>query len=406
MATSVPPIAAVLRAFLRALDENEIRWTLLRPVASLASAEGDVDVLVEPASLAAAQAQAERLGYVLVPFRGPDIHAATYDEEAGRFVWVHLQAALRLAGRTIPAGDVLAEAVREGEAERPGDGWLLWILLLRALVDTGRLPERHRDAVSELARRSPAAPEQLLARARAHGIDPVRAVELATAADWDGLRELSVHRPGPRQSRTRRVARRLRDLRSRRGISIAVIGPDGAGKSTLVGALARDLPLPVLVRYMGLTGGLMPRAEALRVPGLVFAARTGILWSRWLRALAHSARGGIVVFERHTLDAYVPSGAALGPAGRLSRRLQGRVVPRPDLVLLLDAPGRTLHERSGEYDAEVLERWRAAYAALERRVPNVVTLDAERPPDAVRREAEKHVWRRYGELRGRRAGAR
>jgi len=406
MATSAPAIAPVLRAFFNALDEAGIRWTLLRPATSLASMEGDVDVLVEPASLAAAEAQAERLGFVLVPFAPPDVHAATYDEETGRFVWAHVQGALRLAGETVPAEVVLAEAVREGEITRPGDGWLLWILLLRALVDTGRLPERHRDAVAALARRSPAAPEPLLARARAHGIDPTRAVELAAAADWDGLRALSVHRPGPRRSRARRVARRLRSLRSRRGITVAVIGPDGAGKSTLVEALARDLPLPVLVRYMGLTGGLMPRAEALRVPGLVFAARTGILWSRWLRALGHSARGGIVVFERHTLDGYVPSGAALGPGGRLSRRLQRRVVPLPDLVLLLDAPGRTLHERSGEYDAEVLERWRAAYAALARRVPHLVTLDAERPPDAVRRDAEKHVWRRYGELRGRRAGAR
>lgn len=406
MPTSAPAIAPMLRAFLRALDEAGIRWTLLRPVASLAAEEGDVDVLVEPASLAAVEAHAERLGYVLVPFAPPDVHAATYDDEAGRFVWLHVQGELRLAGEAFPAEDVLAEAVREGEAARPGDGWLLWILLLRALVDTGRLPERHRDAVVELARRSPAAPEPLLARARAHGIDPARAVELAAAADWDGLTALAVHRPVPRRRRARRVARRLRSLRTRRGISVAVVGPDGAGKSTLVEALARDLPLPVLVRYMGLTGGLMPRAEALRVPGLVFAARTGILWSRWLRALGHSARGGIVVYERHTLDAYVPSGAALGPAGRLSRRLQRRVVPLPDLVLLLDASGRTLHERSGEYDADVLERWREAYAALERRVPHLVKLDAERPPDAVRRDAEKHVWRRYGELRGRRAGAR
>ncbi|HET9544273.1 MAG TPA: hypothetical protein VFO88_01715, partial [Gaiellaceae bacterium] len=127
MPTSAPAIAPMLRAFLRALDEAGIRWTLLRPVASLAAEEGDVDVLVEPASLAAVEAHAERLGYVLVPFAPPDVHATTYDEEAGRFVWVHVQGELRLAGAVFPAEDVLGEAVREDDAARPGDGWLLWI---------------------------------------------------------------------------------------------------------------------------------------------------------------------------------------------------------------------------------------------------------------------------------------
>jgi thymidylate kinase len=74
-------------------------------------------------------------------------------------------------------------------------------------------------------------------------------------------------------------------------------------------------------------------------------------------------------------------------------------------VLLLDASGQTLHARSGEYDPGVLERWRAAFAELERRIQHLVTLDAERPAEDVRRDAESYIWRRYGDLRGRRAGA-
>lgn len=380
-------------------------WTLLRPAASVASPEGDVDVLLAPDDLARAEALLAGLGYVLMPLPGPDVHGAAYDREAGRFVWVHLQGSLRLAGETFPASDVLADAVEDGTVVRPADDRLLWILLLRALVDTGRLPERHREAVAALAGRWQGGPAPLVELARRRGIDPERAVRLAAAADWDGLLAASVHRPAPGPGHVRRLARGLRRLRSRRGISVAVIGPDGAGKSSLVESLERDLPLPTLVQYMGLTGGQMPRADALRVPGLVFGARVAILWVRYARGLRHTARGGIVVFERYTLDGYVPSGIALGPAARLSRRLQRRACPLPDLVLLLDASGQTLHARSGEYDPGVLERWRAAFAELERRIPHLVTLDAERPAEDVRRDAESHIWRRYGHLRGRRAGA-
>lgn len=390
-----------LRALLGGLDDAGIGWSLLRPVASLA-AQGDVDLLVAPGDVSRVEALLDARGFVLMPLPPPDVHGVVYDDEAGRFVWVHVQGALRLAGATVPAEDVLAASVAEEGARRPGDAWLLWILLLRALVDTGRLPERYRAAAAALAARWDGGATPLVALARSRGVEPERAVERAAAADWAGLLALSVHRPAARRPLGRRVAGRLRRLRAGRGISVAVVGPDGAGKTSLAEALGRDLPLPALVQYMGLTGGSMPRADRLRIPGLVLSARLGLIWLRYWRGVRHTLRGGIVVFERYPLDGYVPSGTPLGPGARVSRRVQRRACPLPDLVLLLDAPGQTLHARSGEYDTETLERWRALFAALESRVPQLVKLDAERPADEVRREAEAAVWRRYGELRGRR----
>jgi thymidylate kinase len=398
-------VPAVLGALFEALEREHLRWSLLRPVASVASAEGDVDVLLEPAALGQADRLLARLGYVLMPYPGPDVHGVAYDAEAGRFVWVHVQGTLRLAGATFEAEEVLAGALEEGGFRRAGDDHLLWILLLRALVEKGELAERHREAVAALARGWQGGPAALVALARGRGVDPERAVARAASEDWPGLLALSVRRPAPKRAHVRRAARALRRLRGGRGISVAVIGPDGAGKSTLVEALARDLPLDTLVQYMGLTGGRMPQADALRVPGVVLAARLGILWARYARGHRHMARGGIVVFERYTLDGHVPAGIPLGRAGRLSRRVQRHACPLPDLVLLLDASGRTLHARSGEYDDTVLERWRSAFAELEGR-PQLVKVDAERPPDDVRREALALVWRRYGELRGREAGPR
>ena len=216
-----------------------------------------------------------------------------------------------------------------------------------------------------------------------------------------------VHRPAAPRRLPARLAAIAADLRRGRGawgITVAVLGPDGAGKTTLTEGLAASLPLPTRIQYMGLTGGKLPRADRLRVPGLVFAARVAILWSRWLRGAFFRARGRIVLFDRYVLDGAVPSGMRLTPVGRLSRRLQRWSVPPPDLAVVLDASGATMHARKGEYDPAVLERWRAAYARIPARDPGaLVTLDAEQPAARVRAEAEAAVWRRYAELRHGRA---
>lgn len=385
----------------RELDLSGIDWSLLRPRESLALPEGDVDLLVEPRNLPGVHEILMARGFVEMRIPGPDLHAALYDEDEGRFIWLHIQTALRLAGAELPAHELLAEADRE-DLRQPSDRWLLWIMLLRALVDKGELVERHRRSVQALAARWSGGPPALESLARRHGLDPEGVVAYAAAGDWEALLNRRVHQePAPPSTFRRivRAARALRRLRHPGGLSVAVIGPDGAGKSTLVEALSKSLPLPVRVQYMGLTGGRLPKADALRVPGVVFLARVIILWLRYARAAYHRARGGIVLFERYTLDGAVPSGMRLGPAGRLSRRLQRRACPIPDLVLLLDASGDTLYKRSGEYGPAVLEGWRAAYDRLRASVPQVQAIDAERPAEEVRREALARIWRRYTELR-------
>lgn len=398
-----------LAAALAALDREAMAWSLLRPREGLGFAQGDIDILVEPAALGRVRTIVEALGFVDMPLTGRDLHAAAYDADAGRFVWLHVQPVLEIAGAVIPARAVLSDGTA-GDPPQPADAWLLWILLLRALVDKGELPERHRGPAQVLARRWDGGPPALVSLARAHGLDPDELVELAARADWDRLLRHVVRRDRTRPNRwPRRLARAparvaaLRDLSRRRGLSVAVVGPDGAGKTTLVEGLARSLPLPTRIEYMGLTGGRLRRADALRIPGLVLAARAGILWLRYLRGALHRARGRIVLFDRYTLDGAVPSGRALTLAGRLSRRVQRRICPLPDIVILLDASGATMHDRKGEYAPEVLETWRAAYARLRADVDVLEVIDAEQPADAVRREAEARIWRRYGEIRS--AGA-
>ncbi|HVE69476.1 MAG TPA: hypothetical protein VNB64_12935, partial [Solirubrobacteraceae bacterium] len=137
--TSLEQAPPALAGLLESLDRDGVAWSLLRPPASVAAPEGDVDVLVAPDRLAAVESRLAERDFVLMPMPGPDVHGVGYDREAGRFVWIHAQARLQVAGAVVEADEVLADTVVEEGLRRPGDGWLLWILLLRALVDKGEL---------------------------------------------------------------------------------------------------------------------------------------------------------------------------------------------------------------------------------------------------------------------------
>jgi hypothetical protein len=143
-------------------------------------------------------------------------------------------------------------------------------------------------------------------------------------------------------------------------------------------------------------------APAGRGAALRSTARMGVWmteeWLRQLVALGHGLRGRIVVFDRHfLLDYYhadVASGAA-GPAGPTggprrrgaAQRLHGwmlqRVYPRPDLVILLDAPAEVLHARKPEATVAWLEQRRKQYLELAPLVPEFVVVDVDRPLDAA-----------------------
>jgi thymidylate kinase len=180
------------------------------------------------------------------------------------------------------------------------------------------------------------------------------------------------------------------------GLSVALLGPDGAGKSTLAAGIAESFKMPVSIFYMGLTGGFLMQVARVRIPGVVFVGRALVIWRRYLRARLHQARGRLVVFDRYVLDAAVPHPRRLTRLERISRRLDFYLCPVPDLVLILDAPGALMHRRKGEYDAEMLEDWREHFLELRRRFPDIVeVIDATQNKDAVRIDATQRIWRRY-----------
>lgn len=212
-------------------------------------------------------------------------------------------------------------------------------------------------------------------------------------------------------------------------ISVAIIGPDGAGKSTITEMLEREpMPAPVKRIYMGVNleassmmlpttrlalavksaRGRRPDMAAPSGPpvssaggpvrhvvrGGTRAARL-VMWvaEEWFRQVVaqyHRRRGAIVVFDRHFYaDYYHFDVAGEGPRS-VSARVHGfllkHLYPKPDLVICLDAPGQVLFDRKHEASPEWLEHRRSQYLQLAALLPDSVVIDVDRPLDVVARE--------------------
>jgi thymidylate kinase len=72
-------------------------------------------------------------------------------------------------------------------------------------------------------------------------------------------------------------------------------------------------------------------------------------------------------------------------------KLVSRLIPRPDLVILLDAPPEVLYARKQEFPIAEARRQREAYLDLVKGLSNGYTIDASKPLDKVVVEAEQVI---------------
>ena len=425
-----------------ALDEAAIGYCLLREYDDVAVSKGkiEIDLLANPNDLPMLPSILASKGFVRLPSWGyaPHHFFVAYDEWRGCWVKLDVVTALRY-GRPIRKFDVdLAETcLRERQHKiphtlSPENEFIT--LLLHCLLDKGEFRIEHRERLRSL--RKSAGRDLTVKRRVIEYIDRYSNfswddIEQAIDhEDWDYLlcrqaavvRQLRGSRPITSTWRdlSTRLVRTLRPLLfaiSRRGVSVALLAPDGAGKTTLSRELARDNYLRARVVYMGTNTDSasisLPttkwlkehvkshRSSKLSLPliafkGLGFGSRVAEQWYRCGMAFYHRLRGRFVVFDRYVYDSFLaPQARTFGK--RLRRWLIENTCPSPDLVIVLDAPGRVLYERKGEHTPERLEQQRQVYLGLKQKVSNMTVVDASRGADEVRRQVISLIWNCYAD---------
>ena len=209
--------------------------------------------------------------------------------------------------------------------------------------------------------------------------------------------------------------------------SVALIGPDGSGKTTIGRQLEQSFPVPVKYIYMGKNrdssnvvlpttrlvhkifrglgmkqengpslpeAGPPPRRSIIkRITSWLMLLFSRLLlisegcYRQWV-ARRYQRRGCIVVCDRNffidfcSYNRDVP-GHNPPLIDRLHEFLLTRVHSKPDLVIYLDAPAQLLFDRKGEGSLEALEYWRQTYLSMQHVFSNFAIIDAAQSADKV-----------------------
>ncbi len=413
-----PPRRAesALKAALTLLDGGAVAFATLRDPGRDGAGVLEADVLIDRRD----QRRAERLlveaGFRRRPSWGRHPHrfflrpvaSSSADGADGGLDWVKLDLVTDLSfgpwhqwTTGMASACLAARSPGPGARLAPADELLAH--LLHAVLDRGVLRPRDIEALSRLAPRAstPGVLGHTMLTDASCDRSWARLVARIDDGDWRGLLADALRlralvrdqRPvggAARHVRNRTLRRggRLLDGLAARGALVALVGPDGTGKTTLATSLVATAGVPARGLYGGTYRSGTPRS---RLPGLA----TGRVLTRLLgtraRVTWHRRRGRLVVLDRHPTQARPGAGDHLSRRARLRRRCLASTLPRPDLLVVLDAPPEVLHERRPEHSVAHLEDDRRRHLAL--RVPTITrVLDASAPPDAVRADTVRLVW--------------
>lgn len=216
-----------------------------------------------------------------------------------------------------------------------------------------------------------------------------------------------LHAAAPAESPTRRAQQEFREVlrRVQRGIHptglfVVVLGPDGSGKSSV---MARAIPevegaFRKSARYHLKPGVLRSNTKAgVNVPDphskpprgsitsmLKLAYMAADYWIGYaFKVRPQLVRSTLVVFDRYYHDLLVdPQRYRYGGPKWYARAL-ARILPKPNLWILLDAPPNVLQSRKQEVTFAESARQRDGYLDLVKHLPNAVVIDASQSIEQV-----------------------
>lgn len=287
---------------------------------------------------------------------------------------------------------MLATVTERGGWPRPAPSTEQWAALLHALLDRDRLRPIDRDRLTPWVGTlddpvADALPEAIVADLTARvaagdwaGVEATRDAVTAALAARNGLRSRVTSTWRSTWSRTTKLQRAV----LRPGARVALLGPDGAGKSTTIASLVAAGVVDSSV-YLGVAPA--DRRRRGRVPGIELARTVARLHRGWWTATVRRRRGRSVALDRHPLEARI--GPPTTKATTRARRwILSHVLPRPELVVVLTAPTTVLHHRKPEHPPDEVDRRRARYLDLAER-EGFEVIDTTQDPEVVVRQVNR-----------------
>jgi thymidylate kinase len=200
--------------------------------------------------------------------------------------------------------------------------------------------------------------------------------------------------------------------------NVCILGPDGAGKSTVLEAVSKGLvgaSKEIHVRHLkpdilrnGPSSGPVtdPHGKPPRAMAMSLLKVFAWLIEAWVDQFAHGHKNATLrLWDRYYHDLLVdPKRYRYGGPMGLAR-LVGCLIPKPDLWILLDAPPEVLQARKREVRFEETARQRQAYLELVKGMKNAVVVDASQPLDDVVADASAAILDFLAERARKRLGA-
>lgn len=192
------------------------------------------------------------------------------------------------------------------------------------------------------------------------------------------------------------------------GMSVALLGPDGCGKSTLFEKLSylcwgsfhgieKKYFRPRLFKNMGHYNVLNPTEESPTNTNPHGVSRDSFLKSLvrysfynidfvlgyWLKIKKMEIKKKLVVFDRYYYDYYVDMKRYKYNLPKWFPKFFGWLIPKPDLVFILDGNTEVFFERKKELPIEELRRQILEYRNLSNIIKNSAVVNAIEPIDEI-----------------------
>jgi thymidylate kinase len=412
----------LVRAVFLAWKEAGVDFLVLRNYENLPEfTSNDIDVLVAPTSLSFAERvlleAAHSVGFRLHN-RAQFATLALYLSNKDSCEQAHFDLFTDLKWRGfdfLDCNDFLKKKVEKDLFSIPHPAHEAATNLLAYMIYTGTVKENYKPSIAAGFRGASADAIALLTRTYGEG----HARFLVQAGGQERWTEIETMTGTLRRSMiTRQLTRRpLRTLRSfcsqtlrlaRRclsppGLCIVLCGPDGSGKSTAGKSVIEKLngtfspikgasyhwkpPLFSAARRANRFPTSTPHDRPPRnaLSSLLFFA---FHWLEFflgsgLRIRPITFRGGLVIIDRFYYDFFVDQRRYRLKVPQWLVRLGYSLLPKPDLVFLLDAPAELLQSRKAEVPLAETERQRQAYLELVRDLRQGRVINASQPPGKV-----------------------